>query len=164
MCKQTTSHWRVLCEKNLSDNSSRLLRMLLLLQRHDQNVTHVLGKVWLQETHFHDVCGLRGAVVNVVAFKAKGRGFKSTHGFSHTMQKPSISPALFGQCKLNIYLPFTILYHFICKSICFCNFLPLSKIELLLSSSIKNWTVLLVLPLEAVWVTVLANCALSLVP
>ena len=54
------------------------------------------------------VCGLRGAVVRDVGFKAKGRGFKSTHGCSHTVQKPSISPALFGQCTLNICLPFTI--------------------------------------------------------
>ena len=51
------------------------------------------------------VCGLRGAVVSVVAFWAKGRGFKSTHGCSHTMQKPSISPRLFGQCTLIISLP-----------------------------------------------------------
>ena len=40
--------------------------------------------------------------------KGKCRGFKSTHGCSHTVQKPSISPALYGQCTLNIYLPFTI--------------------------------------------------------
>ena len=58
------------------------------------------------------VCGLRGAVVSVVAFWAKGRGFKSTHGCSHTVQKLSISPRLFGQCTLNISLPFTI-YHII---------------------------------------------------
>ena len=34
------------------------------------------------------------------AFWAKGRGFKSTHGCSHTVQKSSISPRLFGQCTL----------------------------------------------------------------
>ena len=56
------------------------------------------------------VCGLRGAVVSVVAFKTKGRGFKSTHGCSHTVKKPSISHRLFGQCTLNISLLFTI-YH-----------------------------------------------------
>ena len=33
-------------------------------------------------------CGLRGAVVSVLTFKAKGRGFKSTLGFSHMVQKP----------------------------------------------------------------------------
>ena len=38
------------------------------------------------------MCGLRGAVVSVVAFKAKGRGFKSTHGCSHTVPKPSFNP------------------------------------------------------------------------
>ena len=54
------------------------------------------------------VYGPRGTVVSVVAFKANGRGFKSTHGCSHTVQKPSISPRLFGQCTLNICLPFTI--------------------------------------------------------
>ena len=58
----------------------------------------------------HIVCGLRGAVVSVVAFWVKGRGFKSTHGCSHTVQKPLISPRLFGQCTWNISLPFT-LYH-----------------------------------------------------
>ena len=54
------------------------------------------------------LCGLHGAVVSVVAFWAKSRGFKSTHGCSHTVQKPSISPRLFGQCTLNISLPFEI--------------------------------------------------------
>ena len=58
------------------------------------------------------VCGLHGAVVSVVAFKAKGRGFKSTHGCSHTVQKPSISPRLFSQCTYiyTYHLPFTINY------------------------------------------------------
>ena len=54
------------------------------------------------------VCGLRNAVVCVVGSKAKGRGFKSTHDCSHTVQKPTISPWLFGQCAFNIYLPFII--------------------------------------------------------
>ena len=56
------------------------------------------------------VCGLRGAMVSVVVFWAKGRGFKSAHCCSHTVQKPSISPKLFGQCTLNSSLLFTI-YH-----------------------------------------------------
>ena len=38
------------------------------------------------------ICGIRGAVVSVVTSRAKGRGFKSEHGCSHTAQKPSISP------------------------------------------------------------------------
>ena len=45
---------------------------------------------------------------NGVAFRVKGRGFKSTHSCSHTVQKPSISPRLFCQCTLNICFPFTI--------------------------------------------------------
>ena len=54
-------------------------------------------------------CGLPGAVVSVVAFKAEGRGFKSTHGCSHTVRKPWISHRLFCHCTFNIYLP---LYHY----------------------------------------------------
>ena len=38
-----------------------------------------------------------------VALYAKGCGFKSAHGYCRTVQKPSISPWLFGQCTLNIY-------------------------------------------------------------
>ena len=58
---------------------------------------------------WQNVCiGLRDVVVSAVAFRAKGRGFKSTHGCSHTMKKHSISPRLFGKCTLNIYSPFTI--------------------------------------------------------
>ena len=49
------------------------------------------------------VCGLHGTVVSVVTFRVKGHGLKSTHGCSHTVQKPW----LFGQCTLNIYLPLT---------------------------------------------------------
>ena len=56
------------------------------------------------------MCGLRGALVSVVAFRAWGHGFKSTYGCPHILQKPSISPRLFGQCTLNIYVPFTIYY------------------------------------------------------
>ena len=40
------------------------------------------------------ICGLCGAVVSVDSFKAKDHGFKSTHGCSHTVQKPSINPRL----------------------------------------------------------------------
>ena len=69
------------------------------------------------------VCGLRGAVVSVVAFKAKGRGFKSTHGCSHIVPKPSISPALFGQCTLNIYLP---LMHSPLNFVCFLTALGMN--------------------------------------
>ena len=54
------------------------------------------------------VCGFRGALVIFVAFRQKGRGFKSTHGCSDTVQKPLFSPRLFGQWTLSIYLPFTI--------------------------------------------------------
>ena len=46
------------------------------------------------------------SVVSVVAFRPKGRLFKSTRGCSHIVQKPWISPRLFCQCTLNIYLPF----------------------------------------------------------
>ena len=70
---------------------------------------------------FFNVCGPRGAVVSVIAFNAEGREFKSTHGCSHTMQKPSISPRLFGQCMLNIYLPFTIKYFIIYRSALTCS-------------------------------------------
>ena len=34
----------------------------------------------------------------------KGRRFKSTHGFAHTVQKPSISPRQIGLCMFNIIL------------------------------------------------------------
>ena len=54
------------------------------------------------------VCGLCGAMVGYVAFRVQGRGFKSTHGCSHTVQKSLICPRIFGQCTLNISLPFTI--------------------------------------------------------
>ena len=65
-------------------------------------------KILVLDRITHVAYSLRGAVVSVVAFWAKGRGFKSTHGCSHTVQKPSISPRLFGQCTLNISLSFTI--------------------------------------------------------
>ena len=39
------------------------------------------------------VCGLRGAVVGIVAFRAKGRGFKSTRGcFAHPAEAPDLAP------------------------------------------------------------------------
>ena len=69
--------------------------------------------------------GLRGAVISVVAFRGNGFGFRSIHGCSHTVKKPWISPKIFGQCTLNIYLPFTIIL----------NLLPIS---LQVFSSIKT--------------------------
>ena len=76
------------------------------------SVHTLLGQTFSEIKCFYtwqNVCiGLCDAVVSAVAFRAKGRGFKSTHGCSHTMKKPSISPRLFGQCTLNIYLHFTI--------------------------------------------------------
>ena len=52
-------------------------------------------------------CDLHGGVVSVVAFRVKGHGFKSIHCRSHTLQKPSISPSLFRQCRLK----FKYTYH-----------------------------------------------------
>ena len=63
-----------------------------------------------QQTHYAK-CGLCGAAVSVVTFKAKGRRFKCSHGCSHIVQKPSISPRLFGQCTLNILT----IYHLLTK-------------------------------------------------
>ena len=40
-----------------------------------------------------------GAMVSVVAFKAKGREFDSTDGCSHTVQKPSISSRLLASAR-----------------------------------------------------------------
>ena len=66
------------------------------------------------------MCGLRGAVVSVVAFKVKGRGLKHIHGCSLTVQKkPSISSRIFCQCTLKYILP---TYHLYC-------FLLLTKID-----------------------------------
>ena len=45
------------------------------------------------------MCSLCGTVVSVVAFKVKGRGFKSTHGCSHTVQKPSINPGYLANAR-----------------------------------------------------------------
>ena len=76
------------------------------------SVHTLLGQTFSEINCFYmwqNVCiGLRDAVV-AVAFRAKDCGFKSTHGCSHTMKKPSINPRLFGQWTLNIYLPYS--YH-----------------------------------------------------
>ena len=61
----------------------------------------------------HCLCG---TVVSVVTFSF--RWFRSTHGCSHTVQRPLISPRLFGQCTLNIYLPFTFYLFGCCLSVC----------------------------------------------
>ena len=64
-----------------------------------------------EQTEREAAGSLRSAVVSLVAFRAKGRGFKSANVGSHNAQKPSISQRLFGQCtlKLNVHLPFTII-------------------------------------------------------
>ena len=81
-------------------------RAISLLRIHDfkcrphscpNNVPVILHIFTKQATSF--------SVLTVVSFsvlhnRVKGRGFKSNHGCSHTVQKPSISPRLFGQCTL----------------------------------------------------------------
>ena len=61
-----------------------------------------------EQTEREAAGSLRSAVVSLVAFRAKGRGFKSANGCRYVVQKPSTCFSLFGQCLLNIYLPFTI--------------------------------------------------------
>ena len=46
-----------------------------------------------------------------VALYAKGCEFKSAHGCCCAVQKPSISPWLFGQCTLNIYPVYIYWYY-----------------------------------------------------
>ena len=55
-------------------------------------------------------CGLRGAMVSVVAFRADGRGIKSTHSCSHTVQKPSINlrPVSQWTLKYTYHLPYSL--------------------------------------------------------
>ena len=62
-------------------------------------------------------CGLRGAMVSVVALKAKGRGFKWVQIyqwlFKHRAEALPCGPRLFSECTLNIYFPFTFCKHFV---------------------------------------------------